>query len=1035
MAAERAPDTGRFCVRRAAGAARIFRFLVAAFSAAAYVVQGAYAATVSLEISSTYSAESNTVSWVIKNCGGETADSVRVSVQEPGGAVSSGYAGFIDPGMCVTGSLCTASVSGLLDGSLVVPVFVEYEDRTGRKWKTFSLAASEGQPLNAGVSVGICAPSEDGFYNPADGVPGIGTMSVSGLLYGRGSGTREVRLRVFAPSGIVPEFDEYRIEADEFGVFSADVRLENRLHGACGTFPVAAVADCAAGNGAVLTGVGSAELQGVRPLTGGVPGPVMIRPQTAAILALALICLSCFSRMREFDRRFFGNFFDAAIVAAVTGYVAYLVDLPAALSGGLCVGGDTPAHHYLVSHTAQSGRCVSWASGWWCGFPMFRFYFPLPYCVIAMLTKIFPHDAVFNAGMCSGMVLLPASMYAAARTVMVARPLPVMAACCMLPLLADNTHNMWGVNFYSTLAGMIANSWSFALLPLALACALRDGLDKRIRLRTPLLIAAVALSHFFTAVMLCIMLGAVCAALFLRGRDGVKGGFTVIADGMTGALLSAWWVVPLAARSRWSVDFGSQWEIDFFRQLHPFILRLFIPALAAAAAAELVRRMMRRREWAADGGRGILIWCLFFSLFAACSTFLFFYGRHFSEVFVNCRLWPFIIFGLLGVCSGAFAYAGRVAPALFSCAWLVLCAGNAWNTTPDEKNPVWSFVQCSRIWAQYNFSGLDSLKDGAEGRRIAATLRGTPGRMSQDLHEGNTALGSSRFFEIMPYLAAKSVIEGGIVNSALGSLAAYTVQGEVSDSTAGYPLMVKPRKFDPESGLRHLELMNVRHFVARSHAVKEAFLADPGWRRKESFADGKWVLFEAADPADALVRVWKKPLEVYESDDFKRDLLEWMYCRSMTDRPCILVAPGEAAPAGAKAGTHSDFVKMLEAASVEKPPDAGWEKESSEPSAYRRTDDGGIVFDTTHIGEPHLIAESWFPDWTVSGAGEIFFVTPGYMAVYPDSEHVELRREAQLPEKAGMAMTWAGVILCAGMLFCGLRRRFAPGVRRVRQRL
>ena len=53
----------------------------------------------------------------------------------------------------------------------------------------------------------------------------------------------------------------------------------------------------------------------------------------------------------------------------------------------------------------------------------------------------------------------------------------------------------------------------------------------------------------------------------------------------------------------------------------------------------------------------------------------------------------------------------------------------------------------------------------------------------------NEALGSSRCFEALPYVwPGTRTLEGGIVNSALGSLAAYTVQGEISDAPAGWPL-------------------------------------------------------------------------------------------------------------------------------------------------------------------------------------------------------------------------------------------------------
>ena len=137
---------------------------------------------------------------------------------------------------------------------------------------------------------------------------------------------------------------------------------------------------------------------------------------------------------------------------------------------------------------------------------MFRFYFPLPYAAMALLAEILPHNVAFKVGSIAGLLALPSCLYASGRILRLRRPAPAMLACLAVPLILDNTHNMWGVNAYSTLAGMIANSWSFALLAPAMAMACRDALDRRFRARTVLMLAAVVLSHFFTSMMAALVL-------------------------------------------------------------------------------------------------------------------------------------------------------------------------------------------------------------------------------------------------------------------------------------------------------------------------------------------------------------------------------------------------------------------------------------------------------------------------------------------------------------------------------------------------
>ena len=108
----------------------------------------------------------------------------------------------------------------------------------------------------------------------------------------------------------------------------------------------------------------------------------------------------------------------------------------------------------------------------------------------------------------------------------VPHPAPPLLAIAVMPVLFDTSHSMWGVNTYSTLAGMISNSISFPIMILYIACTVRDAADLKFRFRTVFLLTALLASHFFTSVIAALT---VCIIPFLPPWRNVKKAFLVVA--------------------------------------------------------------------------------------------------------------------------------------------------------------------------------------------------------------------------------------------------------------------------------------------------------------------------------------------------------------------------------------------------------------------------------------------------------------------------------------------------------------------------
>ncbi|MBT3294279.1 MAG: hypothetical protein HN919_07895 [Verrucomicrobia bacterium] len=686
-------------------------------------------------------------------------------------------------------------------------------------------------------------------------------------------------------------------------------------------------------------------------------------------------------------------------------YLFYHLPLHLLLTDSLIIGGDTPAHNVLASHIKTQlfnhGRLLGWSQAWWCGFPGFQFYFTLPYAVIALLSTLIPFNIAFKLISALGIFGLPLAAWGGARLARLPRPIASLLGVAMIALLFDRAHVMWGVNIYSTFAGMIANSISFPLMLLMLASALRDSDEGVVRLRTVLLMTLMIGSHFFTSIVgaLCLVVMPIC-----RPRCGFRRALTVLAiEGGLALLLMSWWIVPLLVRRSYAVDFGTNWPLTLTETVPPFLW-----CFAAMAALTTAWMVLRQRHWPTALLRFGMV-----ALWMTCvAGALFLWGDHLSPVFVNVRLWPFLVYGITTLAmiglGKAIGHARWPTPLLIAAALALL----AWG--PQRPNPV-------RRWAHWNYGGLEPLPRAHVVHTLADALRDTPGRLANDLHPDNEALGSSRIFEAMPHLAGKPVLEGGLVNSAWGALFSYYIQGETSDATAGFPTMVSPTAFNITNATQHLTLMNVKHFAARSERTRSALHEAPQWNTLLE-VEG-WELFENRAHDGRYVTVAQHDPIAVQTGQRQAAGLEWLYRINAIGQPFILLPPGEAPPAACdRVLSHQEF--LVEIDSLTHTPAPVRELYTSSPISEELISDDTIHFRTSAIGRPHLVKCTYYPRWKATGADSVYMVTPGFMLVYPTQTEVTLRFRNTATEHIAHLLTVLGLLGCIGTAF--LRRPHPP---------
>jgi len=690
--------------------------------------------------------------------------------------------------------------------------------------------------------------------------------------------------------------------------------------------------------------------------------------------------------------------FDLAVLGILFTFTLYFIPPKYLLLDTTTVGGDTPAHNYLASHLKDQlfhhGRLVSWAGGWWCGFPMFQFYFCLPYLLMALLDVILPFNIAFKLVSVLGILALPACAYVSARWMRLPRPGPLLLAIAMIPFLFDSGHTMWGVNIFSTLAGMIANSISFAIMLLAIGSACRDADDGRFRFRTVCLFVALIASHFFTTIIAGL---ALAIAPFLKPRAGVKKAMLVLAaEGGLALLLMAWWLIPLLAKQPFAAAFGADWDL----RLHSPAVPLLVILTALALGGTILSFMNRDRCGA------LMLWMLL------VSVFLLFFGSHLSPVFVNVRLWPFVFYAMLALGVVGVAHLIRK---LDGASLVVGAALVGALLLGAESGPT------VRSWAKWNYEGLENKPRWPVFSILVLPLDGTPGRLANDLHDDNDSLGSTRVFEAVPALIEKSILEGGIVNSALGSHYSYYIQSETSKNCAGFPEIVKPTTFNLTNATLHLELFNVKHFIARWADTKAALAQSPEWQKLQEVQG--WELYELKRNNGRYVFIPEHEPMAVRTNDFIRAGLEWIYTIEALNQPFVLLNDNQ--PAEARWGevlSPDRYQKYLAALK-------SGEQAPARARAIDRTKvvisdedvtDNHIAFTTTGIGVPHMIKCSYFPNWRVRGAKQVYLVTPDFMLVYPEQEKVELYYGYTLSDNVGRTLSVLGLLIFVGAV--GWRR-------------
>jgi tetratricopeptide (TPR) repeat protein len=675
---------------------------------------------------------------------------------------------------------------------------------------------------------------------------------------------------------------------------------------------------------------------------------------------------------------------DAAVVATAVGFVASYFPAALLLAPTTTNGGDMGSHYfpavYLRDTLLPRGQLMGWCPGNYGGYPLFQFYFPLPFLLIAALSAAVPLTVAFKIGSVIGTILLPAAAYGGLRFLGVAFPGPALGALASLCFLFMEANSMWGGNIPSMLAGEFAFSQGLALAVLFVGTIHHTMETGRGRIGNAVLVAVMGLCHGYALLWsgLVSLLGLVATRGWWR-----RFGTLVVVHGLA-ILLMGFWLVQLLWYAPWTTAFNPTWILNSWKEVLPPILWPAAGVAVASIIVQLVVCAVRRERFP----RSLAI------LWGTIVISLFFFATAHAFHVVDIRFMPFL---QLGLCLAAAAGLGRLLAYLPAPEVWPVAAALA--TLPFVQSQV-TFIPS---WITWNYSGFEEKGPWPVLRDLSAHLGGDfrDPRVVYEHSPHTEALGTIRAFENLPLFSGRSTLEGLYMQSSLTTPFVFYLQSEVSKHISCPLPSWGCTRVDLDRGVDHLRMFNVSQLITRSPEVQKAAAAHPGLSREitvgayEVFRvndnDGRYAVPLVLAPALVRTATWKE--EAYQ----------WFKQAGPQD-PVPVLAIGEVSEEEEArfAGAFSAIPRPLPRRPLGAP-----------PALTEEMDTNRITVRGTRPGHPILVRISYHPRWRATTGERVWLAAPNFMLVFPVGDHVELEFGAGPALVAGRVLTGVGLGIVA----------------------
>ncbi|MCK9388208.1 MAG: 6-pyruvoyl-tetrahydropterin synthase-related protein [Sulfuritalea sp.] len=693
---------------------------------------------------------------------------------------------------------------------------------------------------------------------------------------------------------------------------------------------------------------------------------------------------------------------DVAVAFVTAVMLASVLGIDLLNSPNWPTGGDSASHLLYAWLYADellfSGHILPWVPEVFGGLPFLSYYFPLPFIVIALLSKLIGFAPAFKWGAFLASLLLPGAVYASARRWLGFGGLPALfGALGALAFLLHEQNSIWGGNLLSTLAGEFAYSYGLVFAVLALTAWARVARSGRGWILAAVLEAACGFSHGFP--LLVVGFSTILLLFDCSGWQSFRTLFGLLARGhlLAFALLGGW-LWPMLEMHGLTIPNDASFPLNSWRDLLPTAL------------------------WPVLGAGSLGLCALLLPGVRACWT---------PQQAIALRYF----IGAAGLAALGFIVGDRIGLAdirFFPLVWLLAAVASGWlfgqmlasfDVPADEKgvNRPWLVrmllvaASCLGLagwlgehiheapgWSLWNHAGLDARPQWRNLSTLFPVLQGNlwSPRLLFEHDPANNDIGSTRTLEALPmFLGHRPVLEGLYMESALLGPAVYQLQSEVSARPSSPLVRFPGGSLDPQFAAAHMNFLHADTLLLRSDEARKAFAASGLF--EQIAAAPPFTVFRLRQFDSRLAQVVSQKLSPQSRQDWMEHAFAWFRTRSRFNGELPIFIPASA-PAIRTTATPLDAVVR--------------------PISLTRHE---LVFETMAPGTAHLIKLAYHPRWQLVTKGRLEIAGPGFMLVVPEESRIRLVYGHTLAGRLGIAATLSATLFLAIVLW---RRRAGAAV-------
>ena len=750
---------------------------------------------------------------------------------------------------------------------------------------------------------------------------------------------------------------------------------------------------------------------------------------------------------------------------------------------------------YLRDHVLTKGRVTGWTPDWYAGFPAFHFYFPLPSLLIVALDLVLPYNVAFKLVTVSGLVALPVAAWALGRLTQLPFPIPPLMAVATIPFVFDRFHTIWGGNAAATLAGEFAFSISLSLALVFIGVMYRALETGKGRALGAVLLAATALCHLLPAAFAVLSVGVLLLLrrpdkvrwrlVFTVGLVGLMLAsfwfLPFMVRHLQGYSNDMGW-----ERTQEYVKNLLPWLLteDRAPAASTRHLKLVMPLAVIGVGLGIARR---RRATAALGliaaacgvafaaiphgaiwnARFLPFWYLTSYLLAATAVGegALWAGEGLIGLFRDdprdveadgepvdapSSLYPPVaqpvpldapptppnvpaLVAPIAVLVAAIAFVG--APLGLFQTGRIEMPGNLSIPFVKRVTTESNFVPA---WARWNYSGYEKKPAWPELQEVRQTMARLGrdngcGRAMWEYEPELNRFGTPMALMLLPHWTDGCIgsMEGLYFESSASVPYHFLNQSELSKTPSRAMRDLPYRNLNISEGVKHLQLMGVRYYMATTPEAQAQAAANPDLELVATTSPRQvdingtqqtrtWQIYEVAD-SDVVVPLENRPAVVEEGakgqDPWLDVAVDWYQDSTRWDVPLADEGPSD----------WPTVPSAAEALAVAPPRDGVGRARVSDIEVK----DDRISFKVDRPGTPVLVRTSYFPNWKVRGADGPWRVTPNFMVVIPTDDEVTLRYGWTLVDVVGWLLTILGAVLTVGLARAGAVH--LPGPRRRRR--